>query len=197
MEYAAFEEKVSRTVYLDNLSPNVTEAVIRSGVDQFGRVKSIQFIPNYIGPSNLPQSALVEMEDEKDAKAVISVMTQSPFMMSGKPRPVRARPAEPEMFDDRPEKPGKEIKFRWVTPKDPDFEARMSLKRLVRKHTYESSILLKKQLVQEEELGKKQAEVLKSNHKKFEMIEGVIADDAANELGRYYKRINMRSHFPR
>ena len=52
-EYAAFEQKVKRTVYVDNLSPQVTETVLQTALDQFGTVKSVQFIPNYITPGNI------------------------------------------------------------------------------------------------------------------------------------------------
>ncbi|GLT34369.1 hypothetical protein SLA2020_088870 [Shorea laevis] len=186
--YGAFEEKVRRTVYIDNLSPNVTEAVLRTAIDQFGTVKSIQFIPNYLGPNNLPQCALVEMKESKEAKAVISVMTQFPFMMSGMPRPVRARAAEMEMFDDRPKKPCKEIQFRWLNPNDPDFQVANKLKHLVQNHTAESAFMLKKQLIEEEELSKKQGEALKANYKKYEMLDGVIGDETALQLARHYRK---------
>ncbi|GLT91921.1 hypothetical protein SLE2022_097820 [Rubroshorea leprosula] len=188
MEYGAFEEKVRRTVYIDNLSPNVTEAVLRTAIDQFGIVKSIQFIPNYLGPNNLPQCALVEMKEAKEAKAVISVMTQFPFMMSGMPRPVRARAAEMEMFDDRPKKPGKEMQLRWLNPNDPDFQVANKLKHLVQNHTAESAVMLKKQLIEEEELSKKQGEALKANYKKYEMLDGVIGDETALQLARHYRK---------
>lgn len=142
-EYAAFEEKVKRTVYVDNLSPQVTEAVMRTALDQFGTVKSVHFTPNYIVPGNVPQCALVEMENSKQANAVISVVTQFPFMISGMPRPVRARPAEAEMFDDRPTKPGSKIHCRWLEPGDPDFETAKRLKHLARVHSKEAEFLLK------------------------------------------------------
>lgn len=189
MEYAEFEKMVTQTVYVDNLSPNVTEPVLRTAFDQFGTVKSVQFIPNYLGPNNLPQCALVEMEEPKHAISVLSVVTNYPFMISGMPRPVRARAAEPEMFADRPKKPGKEIHFRWLEPNDPDFEAARKLKNLVRKHSAESTCMLKEQLTKEEELSKKQSENLKANYKKFEMVDSVVADGKANRLARYYGKM--------
>lgn len=142
-EYAAFEEKVRRTVYIDNLSPQATEAVMRTALDQFGTVKSVQLIPNYIVPGNIPQCALVEMEKSKQAEFVVSVITEFPFMISGMPRPVRARPAEAEMFDDRPRKPGRKIQCRWLEPGDPDFEIAKRLKQLTRDHSAEAEFLLK------------------------------------------------------
>nr|POE70974.1 hypothetical protein CFP56_14716 [Quercus suber] len=86
-DYAAFEERRKRTVYLDNLSPQVTEPVVKTALNQFGNVKSVQFIPNYIEPRNIPQCALVEMENTRQAEAVLSEIFQFPFMISGMPRP--------------------------------------------------------------------------------------------------------------
>ena len=142
-EYAAFEDKVRRTVFFDNLSPQVTESVLKSALDQFANVKSVKFIPNYIEPKNVPKYALVELDSAKKAQEVISMMAQYPFMMSGMPRPVRARPAVVSMFDDRPIKPGRKVTCRWVEPGDPDFQVAQDLKRLTCKHAAESAFLLK------------------------------------------------------
>ncbi|CAL5391966.1 unnamed protein product [Camellia sinensis] len=185
-EYAAFEEKVRRNVYIDNLSPQVTEAVLRTALNQFGNVEKVQFIPNYTEPRNIPRCALVEMENSKQAKQIVSEMVNFPFMMSGMPRPVRARAAEMEMFDDHPRKPGRKIKFHWLDPQDPDFTVAKELKLLTRKHAAESSFALKVQLAQEEKLANKQAETLKANYEKYELIEGVLNDGSANRLARHY-----------
>lgn len=142
-EYQAFEDKVRRTVYLDNLSPQVTVAVLKMALGQFGNVVRAQFIPNYMDAKNIPQCALVEMETAKQAKSVVTEMAMYPFMISGMPRPVRARAAEPEMFSDRPVRPGRKITCRWVDAKDPDFEIAKKLKYLTGKHYAESSFLLK------------------------------------------------------
>nr|CAD1839557.1 unnamed protein product [Ananas comosus var. bracteatus] len=55
--YAEFEEKVKRTVLLENLSPHVTTSVIKTAVDQFGTAVNVEFIPNYTLPYNIPQAA--------------------------------------------------------------------------------------------------------------------------------------------
>lgn len=185
-EYTAFEEKVRRTVYLDSLSPLVTESVIRTALDQFGSVTNVHFIPNYTEPKNTAQCALVEMDNEKQATEVIKTIATHPFMMSGMPRPVRARVAKVAMFDDRPVKPGRKITCRWLNTDDPDFEVAQKLKRLTRKHAAEASFLLKLQLEEEEKLAKQQMEALKANYKKFEMIENVIIDGTANCLADRY-----------
>lgn len=185
-EYAAFEDKVKHTVYIDNLSPHVTESVLRTALDQFGTVVNIQFIPNYIVPGNIPNCALIEMETTKQAISVVSTLAQYPFMMSGMPRPVRARHAEAEMFDDRPIKPGRKIQCRWLNPDDPDFEIAKKLKHLCQKHSAEAAFLLKQQQQKEEELAKQQQESLKQNYKKYEMIDGLLADGTARRLARSY-----------
>ncbi|XP_058088215.1 uncharacterized protein LOC131235105 [Magnolia sinica] len=185
-EYAAFEDKVRRTVFIDNLSPQVTTSVLKTALGQFGNVVSSQFIPNYMESRSIPQCALVEMETAKQAKSIIAEMTTFPFMMSGMPRPVRARPAEVEMFSDRPARPNRKIQCRWVENKDPDFEVAKKMKNLTRKHAVEASLLLKYQLEQEEKLAKQQTEVLKGNYKKYDMLDGLTTDGTLNRLARHY-----------
>ncbi|KAF2314205.1 hypothetical protein GH714_024058 [Hevea brasiliensis] len=136
-KYAAFEEKVKRTIFVDNLSPQVTETVLAKALNQFGTVVSASLIPNYLEPRNI-LCALVEMEDSEKAKKVISSITEFPFLIAGMPRPVRARFAEVEMFDDRPVKPGRRVRCSWLDPSNPDFEVAKKLKRLTRKHAAEA-----------------------------------------------------------
>ncbi|KAF2285728.1 hypothetical protein GH714_007460 [Hevea brasiliensis] len=204
-KYAAFEEKVKRTIFVDNLSPQVTEPVLKKALDQFGTVESVSFIPNYLEAGNIPCCALVEMENAEKAKKVISSITQFPFMMAGMPKPVRGRLAEAEMFDDRPVKPGRKIHCRWLDPSDPDFEVAKKLKHLTQKHAAEASFLLKfsvmlltsfvvifgvlllqQQLNREEKLHNQQVETLKANFKKYEMIIGVLSDKTAQNLADHY-----------
>ncbi|KAK7323378.1 hypothetical protein VNO77_26850 [Canavalia gladiata] len=185
-EYAAFEQKVGRTVYFDNLSPQVTESVMRAALDQFATVKSVKFIPNNIGPTYLPQCALVEFDSAKKAKEVIVMIQQYPFMMSGMPRPARARHALMEMFDDRPKKPDRKLKGCWLEPSDPDFEVAKELKNLTHKHAAEIEFLHKLLLKEEEKLAKQQEDMLKVHYKKFKMIEGIMADRTAHRLARMY-----------
>ncbi|XP_040988735.1 uncharacterized protein LOC121236383 isoform X1 [Juglans microcarpa x Juglans regia] len=185
-DYAAFLEKVKRTIYLDHLSPQVTEPVVRTALNQFGAVKNVQFIPNYMGPRNIAECALVEMENVRQAKAVLSEICQFPFMISGMPRPVRARPAQVEMFDERPIKPGRRIQCRWLDENDPDFEVARKMKRLTNKHAAEAAFLQKQQLQEEEKLAKQQLDTLKGNYKKYEMVDSIMADGTARRLARHY-----------
>ncbi|KAL2935711.1 putative RNA-binding protein RbpD [Bienertia sinuspersici] len=185
-EYAVFEQKVKRTVYLDNLSPQVTDAVIKTAFEQYGTVTNIHFIPNYIQPHYNGKFALVEMENEKQATAILNLLSSYPFMMSGMPRPVRGRPAKPEMFEDRPPKPGRKIQLYWLGPRDPEFEVAQQLKKLAKKHVAERSFLLKKQQEEEEKLSKQQAETLKGHYQKYEMMESTLTDGTSKRLSKYY-----------
>lgn len=142
-EYAAFEEKVKRTVFIDKLSPVATEAVVKAALDQFGNVIQVKFIPNYLEPKNIGQSALVELENADQAKSIISEIRSNSFMICGMPRPVSARAAAAAMFDDRPIKPGRRITCRWLDPSDPDFEVAKKIKLLVQKHAEETKFCLK------------------------------------------------------
>lgn len=47
-EYAAFENKVKRSVYIDNLSPLVKESDIKAALDQFGNVIQVKLIRTYL-----------------------------------------------------------------------------------------------------------------------------------------------------
>ncbi|XP_054816513.1 uncharacterized protein LOC129316225 [Prosopis cineraria] len=189
-EYAAFREKVKRTVYFDNLSPQVTESVLRTALDQFATVKNVKLIPNYLEPRNVPQCALVELDSAKKAKEVITMIVQYPFMISGMPRPVRAFPAKAEMFDDRPKDPRRKLTCRWLEPGDPDFEVAEELKQLTRKHADEAAYLHQLQLQEEEKLSMHQEDTLKGHYKKYKMIESIM-DGTAQRLARQYDmRVN-------
>lgn len=141
-EYAVFKEKVKRTVFLSELSPVSTSSDITEALSQFGDVISIEIIPNLTIPDLIPQCVLVEMKDSKQAEKVIKEITNKPFMISGMPRPVRARAAQPRMFADRPPLPGTVIEARWVGCSDPGFEVGRKMKQLCEKHTAETLELI-------------------------------------------------------
>jgi hypothetical protein len=141
--YKEFEEKVRRTVYLDNLSHLATETIIKVALNQFGTVRNVSFLTNYTVPYDIPQSALVEMETEKDAESVVSMLQEFPFMMSGMPRPVRGKRATAVMFNDRPLKPGSKLKFCWVGPADPDYQNVRKFKFMSKRHEVENLALIR------------------------------------------------------
>lgn len=143
-DYADFLEKVKKTVFINNISPKATTLVVESALQQFGNVVNVEFMPNYMIPYNIPQCALVEMEDQKQALKAIDAMTNYPFMMGGMPRPVRVTAAKVEMFCDRPAPPDRrKIRFRWMQPTDPHFHAMKKFRWLARRHTAESLAMIK------------------------------------------------------
>ncbi|KAI7726199.1 hypothetical protein M8C21_027345, partial [Ambrosia artemisiifolia] len=49
-KYAAFEEKVKKSIHIDNLSPQVTEAVLKSALNQFAH--------SYVAPGEVNNNRL-------------------------------------------------------------------------------------------------------------------------------------------
>ncbi|KAL6897303.1 hypothetical protein ACP4OV_006999 [Aristida adscensionis] len=190
-QYKEFEEKVRRTVYLDNLSPQVTGAVIKMALNQFGSVRNVTSLVNYTVPYDIPQSALVEMETEKDAVSVVNVLQEFPFMMAGMPRPVRAKHATSEMFNDRPQRPGSKLEFHWIGPKDPGYEDFRKFRLISKKHELENLALIKLEMEQEELLAKQQQENLDCNYRKLATLDTAILNGCINHLSRAY---NVRLH---
>uniref|UniRef100_A0ACD5Y021 Uncharacterized protein n=1 Tax=Avena sativa TaxID=4498 RepID=A0ACD5Y021_AVESA len=184
--YQEFEEKVKRTVYLDNLSPQATEAVIRAALSQFCTIRKVSFVVNYTIPYDIPRSAFVEMETEKDAEAVVSMLHDFPFMMSGMPRPVRAIHATAEMLNDRPRKPGSKLEFRWVRYPDRDYETIKKLKLLSGKHEVENFALIEHELEEEKLLAAKQQEILNCNKKMMETMDSVLMSGMSSYISKIY-----------
>uniref|UniRef100_A0A0D9WXD0 RRM domain-containing protein n=1 Tax=Leersia perrieri TaxID=77586 RepID=A0A0D9WXD0_9ORYZ len=185
-QYQEFEEKVKRTVYLDCFSHQATEAVIKTALNQFGAIKEINFLVNYTIPFSIPQSALVIMETEKDAVAVVNMLNEFPFMMSGMPRPVRATRATAEMFNDRPRRPGSKSEFRWVSSTDADYHIVKKLKLMSRRHELENLALIKHELEEENFLAKHQEEILNCNQRKLEVVDSVMLSGKFNHLSHIY-----------
>ncbi|KAF6155519.1 hypothetical protein GIB67_017874 [Kingdonia uniflora] len=142
MSYTDFKEKVKKTVYFDNLSSQVTPSVIKTALAQFGDVKDIIFIPNYVGTNSIPACALVEMENANQAKSVVFEVTKLPFMMSGMPRPVRSLAAKAQMFPKRPQKPGLAAKCQWLDLEDEDFHTTRKLMVSSGRHVAEAAFVL-------------------------------------------------------
>ncbi|KAJ0836420.1 putative RNA recognition motif domain, nucleotide-binding alpha-beta plait domain superfamily [Helianthus annuus] len=180
-EYVAFEEKVKKTIYIDNLSPQVTKAVLENAINQFGNVKDVQFIPTYFASCGVC-AALVEMESAKQAEEIICEMGDSPLMISGMPRPVRAQKARVEMFEDRPKKHQRTIVCRWMDPSQQNFELAKKIKDLTKKHAAEAQYIMLQLEEEEEKLHKQQSETLKTNYKKYDLIDGVQADGNVKRL---------------
>lgn len=185
-EYAEFEEKLKRTVYLDNLSPLVTIPILKTALGQFGVVISAQILPNCVDPMNAAVSALAEMQNERQAANTVTEINVNAFMIAGMPRPVRARPAVAEMFPDRPAPPGRRIQCYWIESNDPEWRLALKLKQLAKKHEAEASYLQKHQREEEEKLGEQQEKSLRSNYNKYDLIDKLHEDKTAERLARHY-----------
>ncbi|CAM0144882.1 unnamed protein product [Urochloa decumbens] len=185
-DYADFLDKVKRTVYIDQLSPQVTTQVIKAALAQCANVVNVEFIVNYTIPYDIPSAALVELDDDMQAKAAVELMTDFPFIIAGMPRPVKATYAKPEMFRDRPPRPGLKKDFRWIKQGDDEHEAMKKLKILAKRQQSENMALIKNLLDEEKELAKQQQEALDGNCKKYEMLEMVMQNGAIKNLAHRY-----------
>ncbi|OEL26079.1 hypothetical protein BAE44_0012901 [Dichanthelium oligosanthes] len=185
-DYADFEEKVKRTIYIDHLSPQVTTQVIKAALAQCANVVNVEFIVNYTIPFDIPSAALVELDDHIQAKAAVELMTDFPFIIGGMPRPVKATHAKAEMFRDRPPCPGIKKDFRLVKKGDDEYEVMMKLKNLAKKQESQNMALIKHLLDEEKELAKQQQEALDGNTKKYQMLEIVMQNGAIKNLAHRY-----------
>uniref|UniRef100_A0A0D9VJA7 RRM domain-containing protein n=1 Tax=Leersia perrieri TaxID=77586 RepID=A0A0D9VJA7_9ORYZ len=184
--YADFEEKVKRTIYIDHLSPQVTSSVIEAAFSQCANVVNMDFIVNCTIPYDIPSAALVELDDEIQAKAAFDMMNSFPFIIGGTPRPVRAIYATPDMFRDRPPCPGINKEFRWVKQEDGiEYEGMRKLRLLARRHEEENMALIKNLLEEEKELAWQQQELLDGMYKKYSILESGVKNDIDNLTRRY------------
>ncbi|MFS8025844.1 hypothetical protein Hanom_Chr16g01479871 [Helianthus anomalus] len=102
------------------------------------------------------------------------------------PRPVRAQKARVEMFEDRPKKHQRTIVCRWMDPSQQNFELAKKIKDLTKKHAAEAQYIMKLQLEEEEKLHKQQSETLKTNYKKYDLIDGAQAEGNVQRLKAEY-----------
>jgi len=184
-DYADFQEKLKRTVCLDNLAPVVTLPILKTALGQFGVVVDAQILPNS-DPKNAAVSALVELQNERQAVNTVTEINVNAFMITGMPRPTRARRAVAEMFPDRPAPPGRRIQCYWIEPNDPDWGLALKLKELAKKHAAEASYLQKYQREEEDKLGEQQEKSLRSNYNKYDLIDKLYEDKTAERLARRY-----------
>ncbi|EMS65978.1 Thaumatin-like protein [Triticum urartu] len=186
-EYADFEARVKRTIYIDHLSPLVTSQVIKASLAQCANVVNTEFIENYTIQYEIPAAALVEVDNVSQAQAAVDLMNNFPFMIGGMPRPVRAVFAKPEMFPDRPRKPGLKIEFSWVKQGDPGYDGMNKLKGLMRRQEAENMALIKNQLEEEKELAAQQQETLGASSTKYDMLENLVNNGEITKLAQHYK----------
>ncbi|XP_062184027.1 ASI1-immunoprecipitated protein 1-like [Phragmites australis] len=185
-QYVEFEEKVKRTIYIDQLSHRVTSSVIKAALSQCANVVKVEFIVNYTIPYDIPSAVLVELDDEAQAKAAVELMDDFPFIIGGMPRPVKATYAKAEMFRDRPPCPGIKKEFLWLKQGDEGYEAMKKMKLLTKRQEAQNMSLIKIQLEEEKELAKQQQELLDGNCKKYDMLESVMQNGAIKNLAHRY-----------
>lgn len=186
-DYAGFEKKVKRTIYIDHLSPQVKESAIKAALAQCANVVHVEFIVNYTIPyKDIASAALVELDDDVQAKAAVELMNDFPFIIGGMPRPVKAIHAKAEMFRDRPPCPGLRKDFCWVKQGDKDYEAMQKLKNLAKRQESENMALIQKILKDEKELATRQQEVLDGNCKKYDMLEALVQKGDITNLAQQY-----------
>lgn len=186
-DYADFEKKVKRTIYIDHLSPQVKESAIKAALAQCANVVHVEFIVNYTIPyKDIASAALVELDDDVQAKAAVELMNDFPFIIGGMPRPVKAIHAKAEMFRDRPPCPGLRKDFCWVKQGDKDYEAMQKLKNLAKRQESENMALIQKILKDEKELATRQQEVLDGNCKKYDMLETLVQKGDITNLAQQY-----------
>ncbi|GBG80968.1 hypothetical protein CBR_g31525 [Chara braunii] len=94
-----FEQKVRRTVFLDEIAPQVTVAIMQSALSQFGKVTSMKLVNHPLDPLVPQGCALIEFANEEQAMRVAATTRKNLLMVGGMPRPVRARMASKYMFD--------------------------------------------------------------------------------------------------
>uniref|UniRef100_A0A0E0K3F0 RRM domain-containing protein n=1 Tax=Oryza punctata TaxID=4537 RepID=A0A0E0K3F0_ORYPU len=181
--YADFEERVKRTIYIDHLSPQVTSSVIEAAISQCATVVNVDFIVNCTISYDIPSAALVELDDEIQAKAAIDLMNDFPFIIGGKPRPVRAIYAKHEMIDLLTLE---SRKFRWVKQEDGiEYEGMNKLRLLARRQETKNMALIKNLLEEEKDLAKQQQELLDGIYKKYCILDSNVINDIKNLSRRY------------
>ncbi|KAG6396248.1 hypothetical protein SASPL_142394 [Salvia splendens] len=157
-EYDEFLKKVERTIYLDNISPAVTEPVLKAAIDQFGKVITVQFIHAYLQPNGI-HAALVEVENKKQAETLINELESVPFMVGG-----CLGLSGPRLL-----------------------VSRCLLIKLVKKHAEEVAFLLNEQVKEEEQLAKMQSHTLNGHHNKLKLIESISGEGKLRKLAQIYE----------
>ncbi|XP_071708424.1 ASI1-immunoprecipitated protein 1-like [Rutidosis leptorrhynchoides] len=159
-----------RTIYIDNPSYHVTKSVLETALNQFGTVTNIQFVPTYFMSCPVI-AALVEMQTIRQADDIVNEMNDSPLMVSGMPRPVRAQKARVDMFHDYQKEQVRLIICQFMDPNDPKYEVAKSFKKLTKRQAAEAAFSTEHELAVEEKLHNQQNVAFKANYKKYELID--------------------------
>ncbi|KAI5080709.1 hypothetical protein GOP47_0003892 [Adiantum capillus-veneris] len=195
---AKFQERVSRSVFLDDVAPSVTLATIITALGQFGKVLNARMLDCPLSPKLGPKRALVEMATQREAERAIKEIQEHPFiMMKGILRPVIARAAEASLYPERPSKIrktlpdngdrknadiGRKPTFCWVNRGDPDWDFVCKQKQLAKKHVMECQYLMQELKKEEEKLSKEQEERAASFLDKFALVDACLRDKIVKQL---------------
>lgn len=187
IDFDKFDERVRRSVVLEEVTPHVNIPMIQTALGQFGTVVSVDILANPLESKLAAKRAIVEMESQKDAAYALKEIQEHPFMIKGVPRPVRATAAVHTLFPERPRKGSlSKLAWEWVEPGHPDFAAANELKRMAKRHAAESAYLMQQLRKDEEKLAQEQEEKVKENIKKLDEIINCAKDNTIQRLSRYY-----------
>eukprot|EP00270_Netrium_digitus_P020541 TRINITY_DN8502_c0_g1_i1.p1 TRINITY_DN8502_c0_g1~~TRINITY_DN8502_c0_g1_i1.p1 ORF type:complete len:206 (+),score=84.76 TRINITY_DN8502_c0_g1_i1:92-709(+) len=184
-EERQYLEKVSRTVFIDNISPGAKDSVVQAGVEQFGNVRSLtrMDVAEAVGAGHM----LVDMMSAEEAQQFVIQLEERLFMLGGLPRPARASMAVEEMME-RKNPTRQPLRLIAVGKTEMDEVGSSSSKAriaklwyrlLIRQHE-EKKLLHKVQQEEMERLAKQQEELMKRHVQRLEMLESV--GDTASKL---------------
>ncbi|KAJ7538936.1 hypothetical protein O6H91_11G089800 [Diphasiastrum complanatum] len=184
-----FKNKVKCSVFLYDLAPTVSKAVVLTALGQFGNVVDVEIIKNYLDPKQAPVRALVEMETPAQARSVLNQMKDFLFMMGGMPRPVKAIPATEALLSDCP-LPKKRLKLepRILKKTDPGGALAFEWRDLAQRHLAEVELLTKCQKEAEEKLATEQEEQLSVYYKALKRVYDAYDSGAVQKMRDSYSR---------
>ncbi|CAI5974833.1 unnamed protein product [Closterium sp. NIES-64] len=84
---ATFEERVARSILVDELCGAVTPAALQSALGQFGTVRSVQMVPNLLHPRRSSGCAIVELHSRHLALKMLADISESILIVGAGPRP--------------------------------------------------------------------------------------------------------------
>eukprot|EP00897_Mesotaenium_endlicherianum_P006108 jgi/Mesen1/5525/ME000279S04738 len=197
LKEGVFLWKLSRTVFIDNLSLKVNEGVLTNALAQFGDVMSVHIVKDALDPTVSCGCALVEMGSPDQAANFVMETEEKLFMIGTMPRPVSASLARREMFDNPPPGPAAAVQIRprllplgkgGVGPPNSDSATARKRRRLAQQHEEERQMLLEMQRKEREALHNEQESILGDYQQKHRLIDrhhhGILRLKDLYETGR-------------
>eukprot|EP00271_Cylindrocystis_brebissonii_P007634 TRINITY_DN211_c1_g2_i1.p1 TRINITY_DN211_c1_g2~~TRINITY_DN211_c1_g2_i1.p1 ORF type:complete len:201 (-),score=26.15 TRINITY_DN211_c1_g2_i1:475-1077(-) len=175
---------LSRTVFIDNLSPLVTLDVLQEAVGQFGHIITKEFLNHDLPPYPKANCALLEMASEEHANNVVKEFDEKLFMLGGLPRPITATIARPEHCPWLGD--GEKVVVKVVDERSSDGKCAFAWRALAMRHLKEMEVLREKQKADLKEFGEAQTKDIKSQINKIDMLKKLGADEAHVNCRRMY-----------